>query len=229
MIKMLVGEGLQEIDVKEIFDRVWTEGNVRNFDELKKIGEFEILFKILKKNNVRIVFIILDNRKGIDELLDEFKLIEYFEYVICGDDLDFEFKLFFYNVLKICKKLGVDLVDIVMVGDIKIDMLLGKFVKLGWSVGVLSGVGQIGDLFFYVDYIVEDIEDILFIILFFDDWQSFYVYFFNDRFLVKFKDQDYIGVFLVKFFMDLVIFDFYGIFICIYWKYLKFVEFFCFR
>lgn len=117
------------------------EGNVRNFDELKKIGEFEILFKILKKNNVRIVFIILDNRKGIDELLDEFKLIEYFEYVICGDDLDFEFKLFFYNVLKICKKLGVDLVDIVMVGDIKIDMLLGKFVKLGWSVGVLSGVG----------------------------------------------------------------------------------------
>lgn len=229
MIKMLVGEGLQEIDVKEIFDRVWTEGNVINFDELKKIGEFEILFKILKKNNVRIVFIILDNRKGIDELLDEFKLIEYFEYVICGDDLDFEFKLFFYNVLKICKKLGVDSVDIVMVGDIKIDMLLGKFVKLGWSVGVLSGVGQIGDLFFYVDYIVEDIEDILFIILFFDDWQSFYVYFFNDRFLVKFKDQDYIGVFLVKFFMDLVIFDFYGIFICIYRKYLKFVEFFCFR
>lgn len=141
MIKMLVGEGLKEINVKEIFDRVWTEGNVRNFDELKKIGEFEILFKILKKNNVRIVFIILDNRKGIDELLDEFKLIEYFEYVICGDDFDFEFKLFFYNVLKICKKLGVDLVDIVMVGDIKIDMLLGKFVKFGWSVGVLSGVG----------------------------------------------------------------------------------------
>lgn len=133
---------LVEIEIcKEIFDRVWTEGNVRNFDELKKIGEFEILFKILKKNNVRIVFIILDNRKGIDELLDEFKLIEYFEYVICGDDLDFEFKLFLYNVLKICKKLGVDSVDIVMVGDIKIDMLLGKFVKLGWSVGVLSGVG----------------------------------------------------------------------------------------
>lgn len=73
MTKMLVGEGLQETDVKEILDRVWTEGNVRNPDELKKIGELETLFKILKKNNVRIALITSDNRKGTDELLDELK------------------------------------------------------------------------------------------------------------------------------------------------------------
>lgn len=205
------------------------EGNVKNLEEMKKLGDLEIFFKILKMNNVKIVFIIFDNRKGIDVLLDELGFIKYFEYVICGDDLDIEFKLVLYNVLKICEKFGIDLLDVVMVGDIKIDMFFGKLVKLGWSVGVLSGVGQIGDLLFYVDYVVNDIEDILFFILFYEEWKSCYVYFLYERFFVELNENEKMEVSSKKLTVDLVVFDFYGILICLYRRYLKFVEFFCLR
>ncbi|XP_062621462.1 uncharacterized protein LOC134283041 [Saccostrea cucullata] len=228
MTKMLVAEGMNEADVKKILERVWTEGNVRNPEELKKIGELETLFKILQKNNVKIALITSDNRKGTDELLDELGLTEYFEYVICGDDPDSEPKPSPYNALKICEKLGVDPADTVMVGDTKTDMLLGKSAKLGWSVGVLSGVGQTGDLLPHADHIVEDIEDILPLIMPFEDWQSSYAYSSNKRLLVKPKDHNRNPT-IEKAPVDLVIFDLHGTLICIHRKYPKFVEFFCSR
>jgi hypothetical protein len=107
-------------------------------------------------------------------------------------------------------------------------MLLGKSAKLGWSVGVLSGVGQTSDLLPHADHIVENIEDILPLILPFDDWQDSYAYSPYERFLVQPKDHE-ISPPTKHPTVDLVIFDLHGTLICIHRKYPKFVEFFCSR
>lgn len=226
---MLVSEGMNEEEAREILDRVWMEGNVRNPEELNKVGELEILFKILQKNNIRIALITSDNRKGTDALLDELGLTEYFEYVICGDDPNSEPKPSPYNALKICEKMGVSPADTVMVGDTKTDMLLGKSAKLGWSVGVLSGVGQTSDLLPHADHVVENIEDILPLILPFEDWQNSYAYSPYERFLVQPKDHEFSPPAKKNPFVDLAIFDLHGTLICIHRKYPKFVEFLCSR
>ncbi|XP_061189978.1 uncharacterized protein LOC133197787 [Saccostrea echinata] len=229
MTKMLVGEGMEESQVREILDSVWSEGNVTNPEEMKKLGDLETLFKILQKNKVKIALITSDNRKGTDALLQELGLTKYFEHVICGDDPDTEPKPAPYNALKICEKLGIDPSDAVMVGDTKTDMLLGKSAKLGWSVGVLSGVGQTGDLLPHADHVVNDIEDILPLILPSEDLKSCYAYSQYERFLVEPTEQDTPIPNTKKAPADLVIFDFHGTLICIHRKYPKFVEFLCSR
>lgn len=229
MTKMLVAEGMEESEVRQILDSVWMEGNAKNPEEMKKLGDLETLFKILKMNNVKIALITSDNRKGTDALLDELGLTKYFEHVICGDDPDTEPKPAPYIALKICEKLGIDPSDAVMVGDTKTDMLLGKSAKLGWSVGVLSGVGQTGDLLPHADHVVNDIEDILPLILPYEEWKSCYAYSPYERFLVEPNENEKMEASSKKSMADLVVFDLHGTLICLHRRYPKFVEFFCSR
>lgn len=229
MTKMLVAEGMEESAVRQILDSVWMEGNAKNPEEMKKLGDLETLFKILKMNNVKIALITSDNRKGTNALLEELGLTKYFEHVICGDDPDTEPKPAPYNALKICEKLGIDPSDAVMVGDTKTDMLLGKSAKLGWSVGVLSGVGQTGDLLPHADHVVNDIEDILPLILPYEEWKSCYAYSPYERFLVEPNESEKMEASSKKSTADLVVFDLHGTLICLHRRYPKFVEFFCSR
>ena len=82
-------------------------------------------------------------------------LMPYVDTVVCGDDPNTEAKPSAHNALKICKELGVDPEDTVMVGDTKADMGMGHAAKLGWNVGVLSGVGDTEELVPEAHYVID--------------------------------------------------------------------------
>ena len=48
----------------------------------------------------------------------------------------------------------------VMVGDTKADTGMGKSAKLGWNVGVLSGIGETKDLYPAANYVIESVKGI---------------------------------------------------------------------
>lgn len=62
---------------------------------------------------------------------------------------------------------------------------------------------------------VNDIEDILFFILFYEEWKSCYVYFLYERFFVELNENEKMEVSSKKLMVDLVVFDFCGILICL--------------
>lgn len=73
---------------------------------------------------------------------------------MCGDDFGSLPKPHPSNALQICKVLGVEPKNALMVGDTLADMNMGKLAKLGGTVGVLSGIANHNELHPHADYLV---------------------------------------------------------------------------
>ena len=168
--------GFQEEEAKKIIEDIWEEGDSSSAETLKSLANLTTLFKILKSNGVKIAISTSDSREGTLETLKELDLEKYIDMVVCGDDKDTEPKPSPYSAFKICKKLGVDPADTVMVGDTQADVGMGKAANIGWNVGVLSGVGNSGDLLPEADHVIHSVTDLLPLIFPGTDWKQYYRY-----------------------------------------------------
>jgi len=83
---------------------------------------------------------------------------------MCGDDPKGKPKPNPHNALHICKELNVSPSFTIMVGDTPADTLMGQQAALGLTVGVLTGVGGMGDLQ-AADVIVKDVHECVDMIL----------------------------------------------------------------
>ena len=88
----------------------------------------------------------------------------YVDMIMCGDDPKGKPKPNPHNALHICKELNVSPTDTIMVGDTPADTLMGQQAALGLTVGVLTGVGGLGDLQ-AADVIVSDVRECVDMIL----------------------------------------------------------------
>ena len=75
--------------------------------------------------------------------------------VVCGDDPNTHPKPSPHNAWKICGTLDVDPSDVALVGDTKADVGMGSNARLGWNIGVLSGIGDTGELLPEAQYIIR--------------------------------------------------------------------------
>jgi len=174
--KLLISEGYEEEEAKKIIDDIWEEGDSSSTDTLKALANLKLLFKILKKNDVKIAISTSDSREGTNDTLRELNLEKYVDLVVCGDDPDIKPKPNPYSANKICSQLGIDPSETVMVGDTKADVGMGKAADLGWNVGVLSGVGNSGDLLPEAHHVIHNVKDLLPLILPGKEWQQYYIY-----------------------------------------------------
>ena len=144
--------------------------------------------------------------------------------VVCGDDPNTQPKPSPHNAWKICGELGVDPGDTVMVGDTKADVGMGHAAKLGWTVGVLSGVGDTEELLPEAEYIISSVNDLLPLILPYEDWRDYYAYSTDERILLnraeEVEEEAAGGVEVMKMqSVELVIFDLHGTIMCLHAKY----------
>lgn len=156
-----------------------------------------------------------------------FLCYRYVDMVVCGDDPNTHPKPSPHNAWKICGYLGVDPKDAVMVGDTKADVGMGKAAKLGWTVGVLSGVGGTEELLPEAEYIITSVKDLLPIILPYKDWREYYAYSKEERILLKDKwdaakaTEEKRAECSHMQNVQLVIFDMHGTLLCLNAKYSK--------
>jgi len=159
---MLTGEGLDEKKAEKVLEDTWLD--TPEDLSIKLTGNLHRLFRKLKSEGVKIAICTSDSKEGTVEFLKRQGLTQYIDMMVCGDDPKNVPKPSPHNALWICQELGVRPADTIMVGDTPADTLMGQQAKLGLTVGVLSGVGDVSDLI-DADVIVKDVGDCIDLIL----------------------------------------------------------------
>ncbi|KAL4233993.1 hypothetical protein ACF0H5_005648 [Mactra antiquata] len=231
---LLQGEGYSRDEATKIVLDIFKDDDGTSVENLKTITDLTMLFKILKANDVKIALSTSDSRAGTLKSLKELELEQYIDMVVCGDDADIIPKPSPYSALKICKKLGVDPTDTVMVGDTQADVGMGKAANLGWNVGVLSGVGNSGDLLPEADHVIHSVKDILPLILPNEEWKQYYKYSPAEKIMVEPHhleegSESSSSLMKVKDNIGAVIFDLNGTLLCIHSRHSEWVEMVCKR
>ncbi|CAL4152591.1 unnamed protein product, partial [Meganyctiphanes norvegica] len=231
LTELLVKEGISEADARVMLHDIWGEG-MDDKSNIRSITDTRTLFKILKDKDVKIAICTADSRKETENTLKSMGVSEYVDIVVCGDDVNTKPKPAPHNAYLICDELGIDPSEAVMVGDTKADVGMGKAAKLGWNVGVLSGVGETTDLYPAATNIIESVTDLLPIILPKQDWQSCYHYSPDERILVEpsHLEAPTVGEDLsqpMKSNYSCVIFDLHGTILCTHSKYSEWLDVFC--
>jgi len=161
--QMLQSErGFDRSEAKAVVDETWRD-TPENMS-IKLTGNLHSLFYRLKCQGVKIALCTSDSREGTKQFLAKQNLTSYIDMIVCGDDKEGKPKPNPHNALYICDKLGVRPSDTIMVGDTPADTLMGQQAKLGLTVGVLTGVGNIHDLT-DADVIVSDVKECIEMIL----------------------------------------------------------------
>lgn len=233
LTKTLVSAGIEELQAEKIIKENWVEGDVGDPNSVKSVADLKTLFEILKANNVKVAICTADNRRGTLNTLRNLDLTKYVDMVVCGDDPNTQPKPSPHNAWKICGQLGVDPEEAVMVGDTKADVGMGHAAKLGWTVGVLSGVGGTEELLPEAEYIITSVKDLLPLILPYEDWRTHYSYSRSERILKAKQEKSAAeleaeraeGCSAPKIDnVQLVIFDLHGTVMCLNTKYAKWLE-----
>ncbi|XP_069112060.1 uncharacterized protein [Argopecten irradians] len=183
VIELLIKEGVDEDKSCDLVLSIWEDGH--GIYETRPLGDLKTLFRILKSHDIKIAVCTSDSRKGTENVLEELKIRNMVDLIACGDDPNNVPKPAPHNALMICKKLGVNPEDTVMIGDTKADAGMGKAAKLGWNIGVLSGVGQTTDLYPAARHVVDSVQDVLPLILPGNQWRECYAYSNDQRILVE--------------------------------------------
>ena len=176
LVKLLQNEGYSENEAGSFINDVLEETDSVSSESLKALTDLQLLFKILKSHNVKIALSTSDSRDGTELTLKKLNLEKYVDLVVCGDDPDIVPKPDPYSAFKICKQLGVDPSEAVMVGDTHADVGMGKAANVGWNIGVLSGVGNSSDLLPEAEFVIHSVKDILPLILPEKQWMQYYKY-----------------------------------------------------
>ncbi|GFN75203.1 choline dehydrogenase [Plakobranchus ocellatus] len=250
LVKLLVSEGVPHEKAVLAVTKSWLEGDESSGSGGTAVGggggggkvvqsihpDLRTLFRILKAHDIKIAICTADNRRSSLNTLRNLGLHSYVDMVVCGDDPHTQPKPSPHNAWKICGALGVDTQEAVMVGDTKTDMRMGHSAKLGWVVGVLSGVGDTGELMPEATHIIDNVKDLLPLILPYNDWIDCYTYSSHERVLreplglvsQEGSDVDTAGKQEMQRIdmdnYDVVIFDLHGTLVCTHNKYITWLE-----
>merc|ERR1712002_282715 len=165
IIETLVAEGLRPEEAKKVLQTTWVDGDHGNSKYLKTLDCPESLFHSLKKAGIKVAICTADSRAATEQFIKSLGISNVVDMIVCGDDVDNMPKPAPHGALKICKALNIDLEETVIIGDTIADMGMGKSAKLGATIGVLSGVGDVNDLDEVADHIIPSIKHILPIVI----------------------------------------------------------------
>jgi len=132
--------------------------------QIKTTVDVAGMFQALRREDVKVAICTSDSREGTEAFLARERLEHLVDLVVCGNDSVSRPKPDPHNALYICRELGVDPSETIMVGDTPADTLMGQQANLGLTVGVLTGVGDEHDLA-DADVIVADVGECMNLIL----------------------------------------------------------------
>ncbi|XP_075262794.1 uncharacterized protein LOC142354402 isoform X2 [Convolutriloba macropyga] len=133
------------------------------------IGDVLLLFKLLKKFNIKVAICTSDNRACTTQALQDMGLLPDIGALVCGDDAISKPKPHPANAQYLGKLFNCPPERIAVVGDTPSDTGMGNAAGLGTVIAheirVQSGVCDTGTLLQDSDYVVDDIHDVLDIVL----------------------------------------------------------------
>lgn len=160
--EILEHEGFSAAQAEKIVEKVWEHGDHSGDNkDLKPICDLTEMFRLLHENGIKVAVCTADSRQSTEQFLKSLKAESYVDMVVCGDDPEAVPKPAAHNALMICNYLGVPPEGTVVVGDTVADLGMGRKAKLGATVAVLSGVGQVSDLDAQADVILPSIKDLI--------------------------------------------------------------------
>ncbi len=143
----------QADDIARRLDRVFRQqGALRS---TPVAGHGETLAR-LKRSGYELGVATADSRRGIADTLRAFDVLELFDF-LAGYDSGHGVKPGPGMVLAFCAQLGLAAETVVVVGDNRHDMEMGRSAGAGLCVGVLSGTGTRADLEPLADIVLDDI------------------------------------------------------------------------
>ena len=101
-----------------------------------------------------------DSYQGIQNSLQAFDVISEFEF-LCGYDSGHGVKPGPDMVLAFCNAMSLDPAEVIVVGDNRHDIEMGKNAGVGFCVGVLTGTSTRAELEALADVVFEDITDLV--------------------------------------------------------------------
>lgn len=154
-------EGLSASEAEQTVDGVWQETISCTKKHVKPLDDPSRLFKLLKDVGVKVAVCTSDSRAATMQCLKAMAVEPYIDLLVCGDDPNTEPKPSGHNALLICKTLGVQPTETVVVGDTLADLGMGRSAELGATVAVLTGIGGVEDLTPFADHVVPSIKHVL--------------------------------------------------------------------
>jgi phosphoglycolate phosphatase len=101
-----------------------------------------------------------DSYQGIHNTLQAFDVISEFEF-LCGYDSGHGVKPEAGMVLAFCSAMSLDPAEVIVVGDNRHDIEMGKNARAGYCVGVLTGTSTRDELEVLADVVFDDITDLV--------------------------------------------------------------------
>jgi len=157
-VEMLMKQGFSEWEAKQVLEKTWKD-TPENM-QIKMTGNLRVLFTRLQENGIKIAICTSDSREGTVEFLERLSLVNLVDMVVCGDDPVSKSKPDPHNAIHICRELGVETSEAIMVGDTPADTIMGQAANLGLTIGVLTGVGRQEDLM-AADVIVPCVSEVV--------------------------------------------------------------------
>ncbi|EFP03140.1 hypothetical protein GCK72_001767 [Caenorhabditis remanei] len=128
--------------------------------EMSPVCDMPALFTTLKSMGIKIAVCTADSRAATIDQMNKMGVVPFLDDVICGNDVGIVPKPSPHCAIQICRRLGVELKETLMVGDTIADLKMGKVAGLRASVAVMTGVGTRETLAQYSDYFLEDISEL---------------------------------------------------------------------
>lgn len=129
-------------------------------ENTKLNGDVKSLFSWLKGKGVKIAICTTDDRLPTDQLLVMAGIEGEVDCILAGDQQEVEPKPSKQQIDYICRQVGVDCKDAVMVGDTATDLLMGRNAGVMLTVGMLHGASSLEALEEFADVLVSDLDKI---------------------------------------------------------------------
>ena len=111
----------------------------------------------LKQSGMHLGVATADSYQGIINTLQSFDVLEEFDF-LAGYDSGHGVKPEAGMVLAFCEQLGVSCSEVIVVGDNRHDIEMGRNAHAGLCVGVLTGTSEHSDLESIADLVFDDIS-----------------------------------------------------------------------
>jgi phosphoglycolate phosphatase len=146
--------------VAQAFDEADADGDWR--EKVVPIKGIQPFLSRLREDGFRTALATNDERKDTEAILNHLGMEGLFDTILCAGEVSLP-KPHPETIFSICRKLGIDPKETVMVGDSVADMMAGKRAGVALTIGILEGgVTPREELEKVADLVVDSIRDLTF-------------------------------------------------------------------
>jgi phosphoglycolate phosphatase len=146
--------------VAQAFDEADADGDWR--EKVVPIKGIQTFLFQLREHGFRTALATNDERKDTEAILSHLAMDGLFDIILCAGEVNPP-KPHPETILTVCRQLGIDPKEAVMVGDSVTDMMMGKRAGVALAIGILEGgVTPREELEKVADLVVDSIQDLKF-------------------------------------------------------------------